>query len=86
MTSGTALIYALLYPKKMAIFHQKYPNFRGFALESASPRAPNMYVTPTRFFLDIKQDRGFAAHFELISNTLAYDTLCVKIVKKLPLE
>ena len=43
MTSDTSLIYALLYPKKMAISHQKYPIFRIFALESADHRSSNTY-------------------------------------------
>ncbi len=43
MTSDTALIYALLYPKKIAISHQKYRNFQVFALESADHRSSNTY-------------------------------------------
>ena len=37
VTSGTPLIYALLYPK----IHKKYPNFGIFTLESASHRSQN---------------------------------------------
>ncbi len=49
ITSDAPLIDALLYTKNPKI-RVKYPNFLGFALESASPRALNMYVTPTKFF------------------------------------
>ncbi len=54
MASGTPLTHAFLYLKNAKI-RIKYPNFAGFALESASPRAPNMCVTPTKMFLNVKQ-------------------------------
>ena len=54
MTPVTPLTHALLYLKN-AKTRIKYPKFAGFALESASPRAPNTCVTPTKIFLDVKQ-------------------------------